>query len=233
MTIRRLKLYHYPATRSARVKWLLHELLDDAFDVQKVELYDGAQYDPEYLALNPNHNVPVLEITWSDGSVQRMLESAAMVVFLADAYSERKLAPAPVASPARADYLQVLHFASTWMDMMLWQVRIHEHVLPAAQKDDRTIARYRRKFTEEAEPQIAARLERSTYICGEEFTAADCIVGHNVFWASGYGMCRGDVFRRYLATLAMRPAFGQAFSDLAGFSPEVPEDRKLAMNFTG
>ncbi len=35
----------------------------------------------------------------------------------------------------------MLHFGSTGMDMMLWQMRIHEHVLPADQRDDRTIAR--------------------------------------------------------------------------------------------
>ena len=31
MKFTRLKLYHYPATRSVRVKWLLHELLADLF----------------------------------------------------------------------------------------------------------------------------------------------------------------------------------------------------------
>lgn len=233
MNIRSLKLYHYPATRSARVKWLLHELLGDEFEVQRLELYDGAQYEPEYLEINPNHNVPLLEIAWDDGSVQRMIESAAMVAFLADAYPGKKLAPAPMASPERADYLQVLHFASTWMDMMLWQVRIHEHVLPTSEKDDRTVVRYRRKFVEEAEPQILARLERSTYACGEEFTAADCVVGHNVFWGRGYGMCRHPVFQRYLGTLSQRPAFLKAFSDMADFSPAVPEEKKLARRFTG
>ena len=35
------------------------------------------------------------------------------------------------------------------MDMMLWQVRIHEHVLPQDQKDSRTIERYQGKLTEE------------------------------------------------------------------------------------
>ena len=63
MDFTRLKLYHCPATRSARVKWLLHELIDDEFDVENVPLYDCAQYRPEYLEKNPNHNVPSLEIT--------------------------------------------------------------------------------------------------------------------------------------------------------------------------
>lgn len=233
MKIRHLKLYHYPATRSARVKWMLHEVLDDAFEVEVLDLYAGRQYSPEFLEKNPNHNVPLLEITWEDGRVQRMLESGAMVAFLADAFPEKKLAPAPDLSAERADYLQMMSFGSSWMDMMLWQVRIHEHVLTTSEKDQRTIARYRRKFEQEAEPQIEARLERSTYICGEDFTAADCVIGHNVFWASGYGMCRRPAFQRYIGALSARPAFLQAFSDMANFTVKPPENAGLATRFTG
>ena len=233
MKIQHLKLHHFPATRSTRVKWMLHEVVGEAFEIVKVELYGGAQYRPEFLNLNPNHNVPLLEITWEDANVQLMLESAAIVTFLADAYPEKGLAPAPGASRERADYLQMLHFGSTWMDMMLWQVRIHEHVLSDAERDDRTIARYRKKFTDEVEPQLARRLESSSYICGDTFTAADCVVGHSVFWARGYGMCLGDVFARYTGTLAQRPSFGFAFADLADFSLSPPPGNPLVSKFTG
>ncbi|MCU0974741.1 MAG: glutathione S-transferase family protein [Steroidobacteraceae bacterium] len=233
MQISRLKLYHYPATRSARVKWALHETVGDAFEVETVGLYDGVQYGEEFLRLNPNHGVPVLEITWDDGRVQVMLESAAMVAFLADAYPERGLAPPPAASPERADYLQMLHFGGSWADMMLWQVRIHEHVLPISERDPRTVARYRAKFTGEVEPQLARRLERSSFICGDAFTAADCVIGHCVTWARGYGMCRDELFRAYLSRLAKRPAFVAAFADARQFQPEVPQDQPLVSRFTG
>jgi glutathione S-transferase len=233
MRIQRLTLYHYPATRSTRVKWILHEVVGDAFEVKKVDLYGGAQYSAEFLELNPNHGVPVLEITWDTGQTQRMIESAAMVTFLADAYPEKALAPPAGASPERADYLQMLHFGSTWMDMMLWQVRIHEHVLPLAERDPRTVARYRRKFAEEVEPQLARRLEAAPYICGDVFTAADCVVGHSVTWARGYGLCRGEPFRRYLSLVSKRPAFASAFADAREFSPEVLQDQPLVTRFTG
>ena len=95
MNVGRLKLYHYPATRSARVKWLLHELLEDDFDVEVVPLYEGAQYSVEYLQKNPNHNVPALEITLENGETRTMLESGAMVSLLADIFPEKGLAPAP------------------------------------------------------------------------------------------------------------------------------------------
>lgn len=233
MNIQHLKLYHYPASRSARVKWMLHEVVGDAFEVVKIALYDGEQYGDEFLQRNPNHGVPVLEVTWDSGETLCMVESAAMVAFLADAYPENALAPSAAASRERADYLQMLHFGSTWMDMMLWQVRIHEHVLIHTERDPRTIARYRKKFTDEVEPQIARRLNAAPYICGDAFTAADCVVGHSVMWARGYGLCCDDVFKRYLSTLSKRPAFARAFADAREFSPEVPQDKPLVARFTG
>jgi glutathione S-transferase len=96
---------------------------------------------------------------------------------------------------------------------MIWQIRIHEHVLPADQRDDRTIVRYRRKFEQEAEPQVAERLARTPFICGDAFTATDCIVGHSVIWARGYGLCRDDVFKAYVGRLSQRPAFAAAFAE--------------------
>jgi glutathione S-transferase len=232
MQIRHLKLYHFPASRSARVKWMLHEVVGDAFEVEKVDLYGAAQYSADFLRLNPNHCVPVLEITWDSGTVQRLIESAAMVAFLADAFPDAGLAPAAEASPERADYLQMLHFGSTWMDMMLWQVRAHEHVLPIAERDPRTVTRYRKKFRDEVEPQLAARLERTPFICGPEFSGADCVVGYTVFWARGYGLCRDEIFRRYISQLSKRPAFVAAFADAREFAPDATQ-QPLSAHFTG
>jgi len=234
MTRPRFKLYHFPATRSARVKWMLHEVVDDDFELEIVPLYEGKQYSAEYMSLNPNHNVPTLEITMPDGRSKRMLESGAMVTFLADAFPEKGLAPPP--SPLsfeRADYLQMLYFGASWMDMILWQVRVHEPLLTDADKDERTIQRYRAKFIEEIEPQLRQRFERQPFICGDAFTAADCIIGHNVIWARGYGLCQDEIFRSYLSKVSKRPAFVKAFADARGFEREPPEESGLQELFTG
>jgi glutathione S-transferase len=231
--IKSLKLYHYPATRSARVKWILHEVVGDGFETEHVDLYAGVQYSDAYRAKNPNHNVPLLEIGFSDGKAIQMLESTAMVGFLADAYPEKRLAPPADASMARANYLKMLQFGGSPMDMMLWQIRIHEHVLPKAERDTRTVARYRGKLESEVEPQLAAILKKTPFICGDVFSAADCVVGHNVTWARGYGQCKDDIFRSYLSRLAKRPAFRAAFADAATFNPEPPQRSDGRTMFNG
>ncbi len=226
MNFKRLKLYHFPATRSARVKWLLHELLDDDFDVEVVPLYDCAQYSPEYLEKNPNHNVPSLEITLENGERRIMLESGAMVALLADLFPESGLSPAPdVFSVERVDYLQMLHFGTTSMDMILWQARMHTHLL-GSDSDEKTIIRYRNKFTQEVESQLKARLGAHHYICGDRFSAVDCVMGPNINWACAYGLCQDAVFTDYIRRLSERPAYAKAYSDVADFSLGPPDDKR-------
>ncbi len=235
MNFTRLKLYHYPATRSARVKWLLHELLDDDFDIEVVPLYEGVQYSEDFLRKNPNHNVPTLEITLDNGESHIMLESGAMVSLLADLFPDKGLAPAPdVFSLARADYLQMLHFGTSWMDMMLWQIRIHTHLL-GNDSDQKTIARYNDKFTQEVEPQLLSRLENTGYICGDQFSAVDCVMGQNVLWARAYGLCQPTLFSDYIDRLSQRPAFAKAYADMGDFALAPPADKAktLAGHFTG
>jgi glutathione S-transferase len=216
MEIQSLKLYHFPGSRSSRVRWALHETVGDDFEVETVALMEGEQYGPEFLQLNPNHSVPVLEIMLADDSVHHMLESVAMVEWLADAYPDTRLAPAPALTLERADYLQMMQFAGSWMDSMLWQIRVHGDLLPEAEADPRTVARYREKFAQEVEPQLLARLEHGYYICGADFSAADIVVGHNVLWAQTYELCADATFRDYVGRLAERDAFRKAFADMRG-----------------
>jgi glutathione S-transferase len=233
MDYNKLVLHHYPATRSVRARWMLLETVGDDFEIRRVDLYGGAQYEPEFLALNPNHNVPALEIHWSEDDVQVMLESAAIVEWLAESFPEKGLAPRLDETRNRARYLQYLHFGATWMDMMLWQIRAHRHILNADEADPRTVERYENKFRSECEPQIARRLEDGDYILGSAFSAADVIIGHNVFWARGYGLCQDEVFAGYLSRLMARPAMQTALDDLAGFSIEPSESAPVRLSFTG
>ena len=233
MHIERLKLYHGPATRSARVNWLLHELIGDAFELRRVSLNDAEQYKPEYLAVNPHHAVPVLEITLRDGTAMTMIESGAMVALLADAYPDQRLAPPSSSLRERADYLQMLHFGASSMDMMLWQVKSHEDLLGESERDERSATRYRRKFVNEVEPQLRKRLEHHPFICGNGFLAVDCVIAHNVMWARLYGLCESLIFADYVARLAERPAFAKAFSDLHLFTKVPPPGSPVMERFTG
>jgi hypothetical protein len=49
LQIESLRLYHFPATRSARAKWILYETVGDAFETVVIDLYKRAQYRPEFI----------------------------------------------------------------------------------------------------------------------------------------------------------------------------------------
>lgn len=213
--ISNLALYHYPLSRSARVKWLLHEMRGEDFDVIRVALRKGEQFTPEFLSKNPNHGVPVLDVTYIDGSQQTITESMAIMSWLAD--QDERFAPSAQELRARADYLQIMALGGSWMDQLLWNIRLHETLLPKTVRSEAFAAFNRDKIKNEVAPQLATRLEKHPYICGDSFTAADCMTAHNVNWAGAYGLCRSEIFKDYMTRMKARPAFQMAFADASEF----------------
>ena len=220
MSIKNLRLHHFPGVRSARVVWLLQEL-EQSFDIVPVNLFSDEQHSPSFKALNPAHAVPVLEFETQDGSAVSMYESGAIVSFLADLWPEAGLAPEQSDCSARSAYLQMIHFCAASIDMMLWQIRVNEHLLRPEERDEKTSVRYRKKFIAEVEPVLAEALVNHDHACSDTFSAADCMIGHAVVWARTYGLCSSMPFDDYIARCGRRPAFHRAFSDVDS-SPRAP-----------
>ncbi len=91
-----MRLYHHPMSSNARraVMTVLHLGVD--VDLVLVDLAKGEQRRPEYLRLNPNGKVPVLE---DQGFV--LSESHAIMQYLADRTLGQTLYPEAI--QARAD----------------------------------------------------------------------------------------------------------------------------------
>lgn len=170
---------------------------------------------PDFLAKNPNHAVPVLDITYEDGTEQTMFESGAMMVWLADVHGQ--LAPRPDEFAARANYMQMMFFGSSHMDMSLWQIRLNESLFPDAMRSPAAAKFNRDKIETEMMPQLELRLGATSYICGDKFTAADCLMVQNVNWARAYGLCRTPVFDAYISRISKRESFIKAYSDASQF----------------
>jgi len=213
--ISKLTLYHYPLSRSARVKWLLHEMRGEDFETVRVKLMQGEQFTPDFLAKNPNRGVPVLEVTYEDNTEQTITESQAILTWLADL--DDRFAPAPQQVKERATYLQMMAMGGSWMDQMLWNIRLNETLLPQVARNAAFAQLNRDRVESEIAPFLRKKLESHDYICGDHFTAADCMTGQNLNWARAYGLCNGPVFKDYMSRLKMRPAFQLAFADTKDF----------------
>ena len=210
-----LTLYHYPLSRSLRVRYLLEEI-GCAYDLVKVDMMRGEGMSEAHLARNPNHAVPVLDILHADGTTQTLIESGAMILWLADTYADAGLAPSQDA-PSRAGYLQAVLFQAAHVDMSLWQIRLNETLFPGPVRSPAIAAFNRDKVEREMIPQMEARVSRHAWICGERFTAADCIAAQNVNWMRAYGMARSGPLDDYMQRHRERPAWQRATDDAGEF----------------
>ena len=89
-----MKLYYAPHTRASRPRWLLEEL-GVPYELVRVDVAHQENRQAPYLLINPLGHVPALV----DGDMT-IIESAAICMYLADKFPEKKMAPA-VGSPPR------------------------------------------------------------------------------------------------------------------------------------
>jgi len=86
---------------------------------------------------------------------------------------------------------------------------------PEDQRNKSLLDSMRLKFTICASI-LSSMLSEQPYVCGSKFTAADCVIGYNVWWASviqnGSLLDDYPVLRAYLERLSKRPAFQKTFS---------------------
>jgi glutathione S-transferase len=87
-----MKLFYHPVSTTSRPVVLFAAESGIDLDYQVVDLFTGEQYKPEYSAINPSHQVPVLD----DGDF-RLTESSAILKYLAD----KKGSPAYPADPRK------------------------------------------------------------------------------------------------------------------------------------
>jgi len=105
MTANSYTLYYAPSTASMVVHLALLEI-GAPYELKRLDFRAGEQRDPAYLALNPQGVVPTLII---DG--KPMVESAALLMILADRHPESHLAPAP-GTPERDAWYQWIVYLS-------------------------------------------------------------------------------------------------------------------------
>lgn len=99
-----LVFYTNPQSRGRIVRWMLEEL-GQPYRTEILDYATGLK-SPAYLAINPMGKIPAL----THGR-QVVTECAAICAYLADAFPEAGLAPAP-RDPERAPYYRWLFFAA-------------------------------------------------------------------------------------------------------------------------
>jgi glutathione S-transferase len=207
MTVR---LHHFPSTAAFAPHIVLEEL-SVRFELVRVDRQRGAHKSPEYLKLNPNGLIPVLE----DGDLV-LYESAAICLHLADRFPQGDLAPA-VGTRERALFYQWL----AWLTNTLQAHLIH-YFYPERDVDEGNaegVAQVKRR----AEAKVGAQLDildtqlashGGPWLLGERYSVADPYAFMLCRWTRGFARPARSLphVGPYLQRVMARPAVQRAIA---------------------
>lgn len=192
-----LTLYHASPSRSSVVLWMLEEL-GQPYDVKLLKLSEGDNLKPDYLAINPMGKVPALE---HKGTV--ITESAAICTYLADEFPQAKLA-VPAGTPRRGIYLKWLFFGPGCMEPAMI-----DRAAPRKEETRRAMLGY--GTYDITMDTVAKAVAKGPWLMGEQFTAADVIIGSNIRYGMMFKLVpERPEFSAYAARIAARPAAQRA-----------------------
>ena len=192
-----LIFYTNPMSRGQIVRWMLEEV--GAPYEQRLLDYDTTMKAPAYLAVNPMGKVPAIV---HNGHV--VTECAAICAYLADAFPDAKLAPAP-APAARADYYRWLFFTAGPVEQAITSK--HLGFEPNGEQQRSAGFGSLGAALDALEGAVAGK----AFVAGDSFTAADVYVGSQIDWGLQFGTIPSrPAFEAYAAPLRERAAYKRA-----------------------
>lgn len=199
-----LKIYHSPLSRSMRVIWLAEEI-GLAYQTHNLKMFSSAMQQADYLAIHPQGKVPAID---DDGFV--LWETSAIFDYLITKYSDGALIP-PRDTPLGAKTVQWINFAENPLTIIMGEVVAHNGVLPA----ERCIPALVERGHELAPDLIAIveqALEGNDYILGQQFSAADIMLGFGLTIAQYLGFVSDSTPNTlaYCQRLVQRAAYQRA-----------------------
>eukprot|EP00178_Gracilaria_changii_P018960 TRINITY_DN5506_c0_g1_i1.p1 TRINITY_DN5506_c0_g1~~TRINITY_DN5506_c0_g1_i1.p1 ORF type:complete len:271 (-),score=40.25 TRINITY_DN5506_c0_g1_i1:610-1422(-) len=160
-------LYYMPTPNGKKISLALEEL-QLSYEVKEVDIRNGDQFKPEFIAINPNSKIPALVDHTAEGGDFAVFESGAILEYLADKHG--KLMP-PVLQPrARMAVKQWLYWQMAGFGPMLGQMNFFW----IYSKDDVPVGKERylkealRLFT-----VLDTQLASNKFIAGDEYSIAD------------------------------------------------------------
>ncbi len=197
-----ITVYGCPQTRSTRVTWALEEAGAE-YAFVPVILSKGEHKQPEFLKLNPSGKVPVI----TDGDLI-VSESAAICTYIGEKFPASGLVPADLAD--RAHYFQWCFFAMSELETPLWTMAKHTRFLPEDRRVPAVADTCLWEF-QRAASVLAQHLEGREYVVGNQFTAADILLGGTLNWArSAEVKLESAVLEAYADRMGARAALAKA-----------------------
>ncbi len=193
-----MKLYEFGPTRSIRVRWTLQEL-DVPFEPIVVNMMKGEHRQPAFLDINPAGKLPALV---DDDLV--LTESMAIVIYLAEKYSEKGFIPADVKQ--RAEFHKWMMFTATELEQPLWRIARNTNLYPEEKRQPTDVEMAADDFRPMA-TVLDEHLDGREYVVGDHATVADFALAYTLDWANE-ALLLGEFPRlqTYMMRMYARPA---------------------------
>jgi glutathione S-transferase len=197
-----ITLFWCPQTRASRILWLLEEM-NEPFEVRMIDIRDPeAKGDPDFVAASPMGKVPAIMDTTPNGVVQ-MADSASIGLYLADRYPASGLAPA-IDDPSRGQYLYWMTYTPGVIEPAMMERFNNWEVSPTTSGWG--------NFKQMVEV-LEKGLEGGQWLLGEQFSAADVMVGSSVYFMQQFGILPDNpVLGAYAERCLARPAYKKALA---------------------
>ncbi|MGF1457370.1 MAG: glutathione S-transferase family protein [Alphaproteobacteria bacterium] len=190
-----LVFYTNPNSRGRMVRWMLEEV--GAPYETKVIDYGPSMKSAEYLAINPMGKVPAL----THGAAV-VTECAAIIAYLADAFPDAGLAPAPA---DRAAYYRWLFFVAGPLEAA-WVNKSMGFELPEGKG---AMAGY--GSFDAVIDTLEKAVSTDAYIAGDRFTAADVYAGAQIGFGFKFGgWPEKPALKAYFEKVSAREAYKKA-----------------------
>jgi len=201
-----MKLYGFPASPNTWKVRALAAHLKTPLDFEFVDLLQGAQHSPGYLALNPTGRTPAL----ADGEF-KLWESNAILQYLA---SKNATPLYPADAKSRADVTRWLCWDLAHWGAQACQPLIFENlvkkVVNLGPPDAAVVAKGNEAFAKEAK-MLDAHLAQHKYLVNDTLTIADFAVAAPLFHAQGAAIPLGPYshLRGWFERVAALPCWSE------------------------
>lgn len=191
-----MKLYYKPGACSLASHILLNEIAAD-FSLEKVDTSAGkTETGASYADINPNGYVPALSIP--TGEV--VTENPAVLQYIGDLAPDSGLTP-PAGTFARTQMHELLNFLSSELHVAFGPFFSGRDLTPAERGAAESQIAKRATF-------IESKLDGSTYLLGETFTAADAYAFVILNWSNfvGIDLSAWPRIQTFMERVQARPA---------------------------
>ena len=218
-----LQLHYFPTLNGQKVTIALEEM-GLPYEIVLVNILEGDQQKPDFLAINPNGRIPAMVDPDAEGGPVTIFESAAILQYLGRKY--RQFYPADEQTRARID--SWLFWQMAGLGPMSGQVNWMKRAAQKPERDPADIAFAQRRFEKET-ARLFGVLERGLegrdYLCGDYSIADMC----NWTWIEKYpenggGLGEFPNIASWHERIAARPAVQRALKvglDQLNLSEEV------------